>query len=370
MNIGFIINNLSFGGAEKMATFVANSLAQRGHKISIFLLSNKGNIHQEINKNISVYYYNKTRNKNIYIQYYNWLKYIKPLVKKENTQVLVSFLGIPNLVCTILGKLLNIPSIISERGDPYTAFSDGRLVTKILLWIYNHSNGAVFQTEEASKFYNIALQKRSKVIPNPIFINGRIPTINYDDLPKTIVYIGRLDNYQKRIDILLAGFYEFYKNHNEYRLVIYGRGPSLSYIEEYIRNNSLSKCVDLKGVSTSPMEDMAKEGIFVITSDFEGISNSLLEAMAIGMPVVTTDHSPGGGRLLVQDHKNGIIVPRGNPHYIANALSEFADNPTLCRRCGLEATKVIQRFESKKIITIWESYIAEVFNLNKHHNKN
>ena len=50
MNISFIINNLSFGGAEKMATFVANSLTQRGHKISIFLLSQKGNTHQEINK--------------------------------------------------------------------------------------------------------------------------------------------------------------------------------------------------------------------------------------------------------------------------------------------------------------------------------
>lgn len=370
MNVGFIINNLSFGGAEKMATFVANSLAQRGHKISIFVLSNKGDIHQKINKNISVYYYNKARNKNTYIQYYNWLKYLKPLIKKEDTQVLVSFLGIPNLVCTIIGKLLNIPSIISERGDPYTAFSDGRLVTKIILWIYNHSNGAVFQTIEASKFYNIALQKRSKVIPNPIFLNGKNLTINYDDLPKTIVYIGRLDNYQKRIDILLSAFHEFYKNHNEYRLVIYGRGPAQSFVEEYIRNNSLSKCIELKGVSISPMEDMAKEGIYVITSDFEGISNSLLEAMAIGMPVVTTDHSPGGGRLLVKDHKNGIIVPKGNPHYIAKALSEFADSPTLCRCCGLEATKVIQRFESKKIISIWETYIAEVIKLNKNHNIN
>ena len=38
MNISFIINNLSFGGAEKMATFVTNNLAKRGHEVSKFVL--------------------------------------------------------------------------------------------------------------------------------------------------------------------------------------------------------------------------------------------------------------------------------------------------------------------------------------------
>lgn len=332
MNIGFIINNLSFGGAEKMAAFVANSLALRGHNVTIFVLSNEGNTRQTISDSIYVFYYNRTQSKNIYIQYFNWINNLRPLIKKNGIQILVSFLLKPNLVCTILGKLLKIPSIISERGDPYTAFNDGRLVTKILLWIYNHSNGAVFQTKEASQFYSSALQRRSAVIPNPIFFKSNIPKIIYESLPKSIVYVGRLDNYQKRIDILLSAFHDFYQTHNEYKLVIYGRGEALSLIKEYVRNNCLSGCVEIKGVSISPMKDMAKEGIYVITSDFEGISNSLLEAMAIGMPVVTTDHSPGGGRLLVQDHINGLIVPKGNAHLIAKALCEFADNPALCRR--------------------------------------
>lgn len=139
----------------------------------------------------------------------------------------------------------------------------------------------------------------------------------------------------------------------------------MPFAKNYVRNNSLSRCVEFKGVSESPMNDMAKEGIYVITSDFEGISNSLLEAMAIGMPVVTTDHSPGGGRLLVQNHINGLIVPRGNAHLVANALSEFADNPTLCKSCGIEATKVVQRFEAGKIIDMWESYIEKMLYKNK-----
>lgn len=362
MNVGFIINNLGFGGAEKMATFVANSFSLRGHNVSIFVLNSKIKKYQTINNSIKVYSFPKASNNNPFIQYFDWIRLFKPIVREERIQILISFLGTPNLVCVLLGKILRIPSVISERGDPYTSFKDGRWVTKVLLWIYNHSNGAVFQTEKASKFYGAKLQEHSKIIPNPIFINGRVPKIDYNALPKTIVYLGRLDNFQKRIDILLLAFREFYKSHNGYKLVIYGKGPAQVLIENFIRQNNLDESIIMKGVSTSPMEDLAKEGIYVITSDFEGISNSLLEAMALGMPVVSTDHSPGGGRLLVKDHVNGLLVPTGSPYLIARALSEFAENPELRERCGREATKVIQRFDSQKIMDIWESYIKKIYN--------
>ena len=54
MNISFIINNLSFGGAEKMATFVTNNLAKRGHEVSIFVLNAISDSHQSIDENIRV----------------------------------------------------------------------------------------------------------------------------------------------------------------------------------------------------------------------------------------------------------------------------------------------------------------------------
>ena len=49
-----------------------------------------------------------------------------------------------------------------------------------------------------------------------------------------------------------------------------------------------------------------------MSSDFEGISNALLEAMSIGLPVITTDTSPGGARFLIENGVNGFIVNRGD----------------------------------------------------------
>ena len=118
MNISFIINNLSFGGAEKMATFVTNNLAKRGHEVSIFVLNAISDSHQSIDENIRVYHYNRAQKSNSYLQYYEWIRFFVPIAKKERTEVLISFLGTPNLVCTLISKILYIPSIISERGDP------------------------------------------------------------------------------------------------------------------------------------------------------------------------------------------------------------------------------------------------------------
>ncbi|MBQ6828031.1 MAG: glycosyltransferase, partial [Thermoguttaceae bacterium] len=53
--------------------------------------------------------------------------------------------------------------------------------------------------------------------------------------------------------------------------------------------------------------------------DFEGIANSLLEAMAVGLPCVSTDHTPGGARLLIQDRENGLLAPIGDAEKLAAA---------------------------------------------------
>ena len=58
-NILFITNSLGFGGAEKMVTFVANSMADRGHKVCIVNLNSVPeyvNLHRRnLTENVSTY---------------------------------------------------------------------------------------------------------------------------------------------------------------------------------------------------------------------------------------------------------------------------------------------------------------------------
>ena len=98
----------------------------------------------------------------------------------------------------------------------------------------------------------------------------------------------------------------------------------------------------------------------MITSDFEGISNSLLEAMAVGLPCVSTDSTPGGARMLIRNRENGLLCPIRDPNSIADALSEFADNPFLAEQCGRCAKSVLKEYAPSRLIDLWEQYISKV----------
>ena len=224
------------------------------------------------------------------------------------------------------------------------------------------SRGGVFQTEGARNFYGKRLQKRGIVIPNPIFVNEEIPNIDYYEREKSVVSVARLDNNQKRFDVMLDAFKLFSNKHPDYILKLYGKGDDENLIKRWVEEHNLSDKVKFMGLTSQPIVDIAHDGMFLITSDFEGISNSLLEAMAVGLPCVSTDHTPGGARLLIQDHENGLLAPIGDAKALAEAMCEFASNPELAKKCGNNAKKVIERFDPKKIIDMWENYILKICN--------
>lgn len=82
--------------------------------------------------------------------------------------------------------------------------------------------------------------------------------------------------------------------------------------------------------------------------------------MVIGLPVVSTDSSPGGARMVITSHQDGILAPIGDYEKIAEAMCEFAENPELAKSCGEHAKNVIHRFDPDHLIDEWEQYCIEL----------
>lgn len=355
----FVTPCLSFAGAEKILCWVADEFANVGYKVQIVNLNLVGNnsyFKRKPLENVEVVDLNIEYKKGLN-NYYR-VKKIAKIAKQNNAEAIIAFTRYPCILAVLAGKWVKIPVITSERGDPYQ-YKKG-IRNKIGFLILNKADGCVFQTENAMKAYSEKLIKRSRVIPNPVFNNG----LNHwkDNNGLNVISVGRLDNYQKRYDVMIKGFSIFVKSHPEYSLEIFGKGLDEKMIMNIAKNSGASSKIYFRGLTTNTTAELLKARIFLITSDFEGIPNSLLEAMAIGMPVISTTCSPGGAEFLIKDHKNGLLVSCGDPEAVAAALSEFADNTKLLLTCAQNAYDTANQFNPQRIFIEWKRYVESILN--------
>lgn len=350
----FVINSLGYGGASKILAFVANNLDKGRFNAAIYHLNESKTV-QMINNDIMVFE-DKSRNIRVIRRFLQLIGIMKTIYSYK-PDILISFLDTPGFLSVIAGKLTHTPVIISERGDP---FKRNRFFDKVFHFIISFANGAVFQTNAAKEYYPERLQVKSRVILNPAIIKDESVCANLDSPADEISFVGRFENVQKRQDIMVEAFKIVSEKYPEIVLKFYGKGEDEDYIKSIADAMGLRDKILFMGYSSNPTRDISNSRMFVLTSDYEGIPNALIEAMAIGLPVISTDCSPGGARMLIEDGVNGLLVKTGDPEAVAEAIIKYIENPDLAKQCGTAARKIKERLSPDLIIKQWEDYISLV----------
>lgn len=239
--------------------------------------------------------------------------------------------------------------VLSERNDPrqmYTNWVDMAIVKYCLKKAVN----VVFQTKEASDFFESKIQEHSVIIPNPIK-EDLIPAY-HGKREKRVVAFSRL-NQQKNIPMMLRAFKQFHSIQPEYMLEIYGRGEAEDELKAYAKEIGVADYVQFCGFQKDVHHRISTALCFVSTSDFEGISNSMLEAMAIGLPCVCTDCPVGGAAMFIRHGENGFLTQVGNEDEIVKYLNILADSEKLVAAMSFEAEKIRNKLTVDRICSQW-----------------
>ena len=351
--ITFITTNLCGGGAERVLTQLANSLSRRGHDISIITF-----------EALRVYeLYSKVRH--LSIGKVSTLA-LYQMMKKENSDVYISFLHHPNLHTMLANLLLRKKVIITERSDPkselYKLFGDSWNIGYKIFFVkllYKLADGMVFQTKWQRMQYSKKPSKKFTIICNPVAYE--LPDAYDGEREEKIVSVGTIKPC-KNYPLLINAFARFHKEFPNYKLYIYGgwNVGKRAEISVLINRHRLDKNVVLCGFQKNVHHEIRNAAIYVLSSSFEGMPNALLEALALGLPCISTDCPAGGPRKLIQHGKNGLLVPANDEKALVNAMILLCKNKKLRDDLGNEAAKARKTFHIEKVTDQWEQFIYRI----------
>ena len=201
------------------------------------------------------------------------------------------------------------------------------------------------------------------VIPDPITIEVKSEKVKSEKCVNRVVTIGRYA-YQKGYDLLLQAWAEISRirelvNGEEWTLDIFGQGDQTDYRKLMVELGIDTDRCHLNG----PVEDVVKvyqdSSIFVLSSRFEGFGMVLVEAMACGLPVVSFD-CPAGPDEIITDGVDGLLVPSGDVHALAEKLMVLMSDENLRRRLGQQARQTAQRYDMATLADQWITLFEKV----------
>lgn len=352
MKIAFAIPAMGFGGAERVVSLLANEFAKKGNEVFILSLTGNTDSAYPLNDGVKLIpITNQSGTIRIWLEFRKVCKNIRP------DAVLAFLTGVGVAAATFLIGT-KTPVIISERCDP--SAKDMALTTKLkLMELFSRrfTAGYVFQSEGAKAYFPKSIQKKSCIILNPLNSES-LPERDPDHVDNRIVSVGRLHP-QKNQKMLIDAFAAS-KAKEHHTLHIYGEGSLRKELEQQIQSLGMSGKVFLEGNSKKVHEDIKQAKLFAFTSDYEGLPNALMEAMAIGLPCISTDCSPGGARMLIQNGENGILVPCGDREEFTRQLDALCGNHEKLKKFGEKAHHIKERTRIETIAEQWLSFVAQV----------
>ena len=350
------IDSMNRGGAQRVMINLATYLANDGIKTILVtdFPSDGRNSQYNVPDQIERRYLSNSSHGNIIYKNLVRIKRLRKIVKNELPDVVLSFLGRPNITMLLATNGLQVRKVISVRNDPNREYGGSRIKQKMIGSFFKKTDGVVFQTRDAEKYFPKAVQLKSTIILNPV--DEKFFLIDRCSLTQNIISVGRIEK-QKNHKLLINAFSKVKDIIPNQNLLILGDGSLRCELENYVKKINLSGRVIFKGNVHNVEDELKKASLFVLSSDWEGLPNVLMEAMAVGVPVISTDCPCGGPKMLIRSEDEGLIVPCGNECELASAILKIISSKDIQNRMSKKEKERAMEFYPKKIYSQWVDFL-------------
>ena len=374
MNILFLLRTVSSrSGVDIVTRILANEFVSMGYNVNLCCLDFSDNLISSKVKHFKIFgdwrkidtlqniniLKNTIQKENINIiinqecQNIPWANLAKKVAKNSNAKI-ISCLHFPILM-TI--------DYFGEKAKFFPVFFV-KFVKKCrdlrnLNYAYDNSDVLVPLSEKILEHYKDLQPKRDskklRVITNPLNLNSK--EIDFEKKHKTILFVGRISEYQKRLSLIIEiwKIILIAKKYDDWNLKIVGDGEDLETIKEKAKN--LDR-IYFEG-QREPESYFEEASIFIMTSAFEGFGMTLAEAqkyvcIPVAMDSFLSLHD------IIKNGENGFITPNGDINAMAEKIQLLMTDEHLRKEMALNGLKSVKKFDVKIIAQKWEGLFNEL----------
>jgi phosphatidyl-myo-inositol alpha-mannosyltransferase len=211
-----------------------------------------------------------------------------------------------------------------------------RVSAPVLRSVADRISAPVAVSEAAAAFVAGVVAAEIEIVPNGVDVaRFSAATEPAPDIPPppVMLWASRLDR-QKGFRLAIRAFAELADSFEDLSFVVVGEGSDRDATEALARGVRAR----VRMVGAVPNRELhryhAGASVFVApATGHESFGVILVEAMAAGVPVVASDIP--GYREVVRAGLDGLLVPPGDPHLMAEAVGQILRDPELAR--GLRA---------------------------------
>lgn len=393
MKICFITNTIfNLGGVQRVVSVLASKLSE-SYEVDVlctdknFKINRKlYNLDSKVNIKINSELLNKKITSKIIEKVFRKLNYLSGIFNNAKMKDILAHIYYPNKIRCNFIKYLNSQDydfIIGVEG--YYSILVGiiadKLTAKTIGWQHNSydaylNNKGIYYWNQDELFrkyvaklnqyivltnddkvkYQQKLGIDCRVIYNPLSFESDIKSLCCE---KKIIFVGRLVEQQKGLDLLIEAFKIVYKVKNDWILNIIGDGVDREKLINNIKKYNLQNNVILIGQSDNVKEHYLKSSIFVSTSRWEGFGLVITEAMECGLPIVSFDNS-GPKEIINKPNINGILVKNHNVAQLANEIIKLIEDDKKRKSISIESIKRAKNFNVNYIIKQWIEIIEKL----------
>lgn len=383
MNILFVIKRYpSYGGIQVVTTMLGERFVSDGHNVIIAALMSPlfEGVDEMLPKNIRV----------VKLPEHIWLKknidHLRKIVLEEKIDIIVNqwalrfdvgfacHQAIKNTKCKMVSVLHGAPDttkflieqeekVNKSRNVLSRLFNKQKLsfyhlITKLSVhYVYRISDAYVLLSEgfipKLIEYANLKEHTKLCAIGNAVAISDDGFVYNSQSKEKTILYVGRMDLYNKRVNRIIEVWEKIYNDYPNWELKLVGEGPQLSQLKEYVSNHNIERVKFYGFQKEPPRKFYEKSSILMLTSDLEGFGLVIIEAMQFGViPVVY------GSYVAVYDIINngidGFITPSPySSKCTEDCIRRLIENQEMREQMAKSAMLKSKQFSQDNIVKKW-----------------